>query len=154
MESTSTNVKSTHSFIQLNNANWDTYKFQSRTYFFEVEGLHIIEKGMPPPDDKSERESSSSSSLSSSVPETRKSYDDKVRKMYIYLVRTMSDETRPLVRNITMGDAISCWKAICDVFESKTMASIKQITSQLIRCSYGSPSYRPGAAISVLLKSQ
>jgi hypothetical protein len=70
--STSTNIKSTHSFILLTNDNWDTYKFQSRTYFFEVEGLHIIEKGILPPEDKPERESSSSSSLASPGQEVSK----------------------------------------------------------------------------------
>ena len=69
------------------------------------------------------------SSSGPEIKETRKSYDEKMRKKYIYLVRTMSDETRPLVQNIEMGDAIACWKEITDVFESKSMASIKQITS-------------------------
>ena len=159
------------SFIKLTGENWDIYKFQTLNYFYEVEGDDIItgkEKHLEEMilEEESELSSSVSSSslLSSStslsarkqkgtlelVEERKKEikiYQAKVKKMYLYLVNTQSEQTVSLVRNIERGNAIACWKTLTEFYESKSLASIKQLMSQLIRTRYDASSYQPGLTL-------
>ena len=157
-------------YIKLTTANWDIYKFQSQNYFYEVDGEDIInEKEKMPSELNLETHSSmslsSSSSSSSSVLSKKtgsaeevedynkemKLYLAKTKKMYLYIVNTQSEETVGLIRHVESEDPLHCQHAIrrnlYDHFESKTLASIKQLMSQLIRCKYDSPQFGPGLTL-------
>ncbi len=156
-------TSSKQTYIKISSANWESYKFQSLNYFYEVDGEDIMNEKEKQPEELIEEKSGSSSSSSSSISLSSMTFGSpeqiefrrneiklhlaKKKKIYLYLVNTQSEETIPLIRHLDRGDAVGCWKILCDHYESKTLASIKQLMSQLIRCKYDASQYHPGLTL-------
>ena len=114
----------------LDENNWSSYKYHAETFAMKIEADDIIDgKEVEPTCEESSTNAEKIAQYEASL----KLFEDKSRKMYFYLRSTQSESTRIHLHNVKKNDARGAWKALCDYYESSSMASIKQLLTKLVR---------------------
>ena len=114
----------------LDENNWSSYKYHAETYAYKIEADDIIDGTEAEP---AKIKSSADPKEVAQYENDLKTFQDKCRKMYYYIRVTQSEATRIHLVNIPKNDARGAWKALCDYYESSSMASIKQLLTKLVR---------------------
>ena len=111
-------------------ANWPYWSECMRVIAYKHKAQKILtgeEKSPVAPD-------ASSTASERSLYETKlEKYEDRNRLMFVALHTGLNEETAVHANGVEMGDTATLWNTLCDFYESKTRASVKQNLSQLFR---------------------
>ena len=122
-----------------NGKNWTIYKYYAETYAFSIQARKIINGKEPRPVRPQALRTEPPPTPAEIAVYNQRVYDIEIEqedwdkrdmKMFTFLRMTQSEDTmchlRPMEDNDETG-AQKAWKLLCDHFESKTRASIKQM---------------------------
>lgn len=100
--------------------NWPVYKRCIEVYAYSLDALSLLRGEDPEP-------------IGESVsPQVKESWTKKNRSLFYVLSNTQTDATRMHVDMHEIGDTAKAWSSLLAFFESKTKASIKQLSNRLI----------------------
>ncbi len=123
--------------------NWSTYKWTTNAYCRKYKYQGLLDGTLKKPHYlRPFSTSASSTGVEEAELKYQKELDDyntKSGNLWYYLVCTHTDITRVHIMDPEIGeDCTKAWHALCNHFESKTKASLKQLAREFISAEQGS----------------